>query len=181
MSNEQTQDQVRERKRDVLKRPFRQGLHWVGSRLEEFRSRTASPRSTRPSTPQQTELLPADAAPSPRNRDQLLDVPVLLSNLAPGQETLLPSTSVSPAPIDHFNQGDPAPPPPEMSRHQELDIRVESPRPDILQAPTLVLSNESIVSSHHPSQEISAQNPSQALEVTTFPSRSTISLESEQS
>ncbi|KAH6893909.1 hypothetical protein BKA70DRAFT_1232472 [Coprinopsis sp. MPI-PUGE-AT-0042] len=92
-------------KRELMKRPIR----WIGERLDEFRSKSASPRPTRPSSPQPT-LLPADATPLPQDATRVPDVLAPLSEdrsvLEPlVQETLCSSTnqtleSVSSVPIE---------------------------------------------------------------------------------
>ncbi|KAH6893938.1 hypothetical protein BKA70DRAFT_1407439 [Coprinopsis sp. MPI-PUGE-AT-0042] len=130
--------QAKASKRELMKRPrFRR----MGAHMDEIRSRSGSPRSTRPSSPQPTRLLPADAAPSPRDATRVLNVLVppsedsVLEPLA--QEALCSSTSqtlesVSSVPIEHSNQDQHAPPLPELRPDQPRDGLEESAQLDAL-------------------------------------------------
>ncbi|KAH6871442.1 hypothetical protein BKA70DRAFT_1355673 [Coprinopsis sp. MPI-PUGE-AT-0042] len=84
MSSERSQDPDRRRKREAIQKPIRQGIQWVGRQFDELRSRSSSPRLTRPHTP---TAIPSGSTPLRR------DVVREDDGLAPPSVRLLTSNS----------------------------------------------------------------------------------------
>ncbi|KAH6896106.1 hypothetical protein BKA70DRAFT_1318396, partial [Coprinopsis sp. MPI-PUGE-AT-0042] len=155
MSDEQSQGRFRERKREVLGRPFRQGWQWIGTRLDGLRSKSASPRSTRPPTPQPT----AHELPT---TEQLVPL------RHPAHDALCSSTSVSPVTIEQSTSGDHAPPSP-SNLNRARDRPGETPQPDALPQGHILTPPQLVVSSTPPTQETLPLGLDQSPEVTAFP------------
>ncbi|KAH6893945.1 hypothetical protein BKA70DRAFT_795488 [Coprinopsis sp. MPI-PUGE-AT-0042] len=138
MSNERLQGRARE-KREVIQKSFRQGWQWVQRQLDDIRSKSAPPRSTRRLNPQPTS---GSSLTSRRNAVYGLDLSIPPGEwVAPhepmGQEIFCSSTSlslwnVSSLSIEHSTQDDHTTPPREVYPNLVQDRPAKIPLPNTL-------------------------------------------------